>query len=345
MSGLRYCERVDLALAAGDPQAVLDVAVAACEASRGFLGMVWGEVVEQLAGQPAAVREPLVAAIPARLGPADRGLRHALLYLSLVLSRDLPGETLAAERREALAGTGDRWRPLGESVSFAEAELDAGRPLPPAVVAAFRRGAEDRYSGLQELAARMTEPVLDVGEQWAEAAMADVLALRPVWRDLLAHAATARTAKPSAAWERKGGALLDEAGPEAFRARALSWLALAGRPRTLTLRQDFHEAPVNELFDPYNANALRGITWLLARTEPCEETAAALGALVDTALRVVPHHGPCNPKVAGGAVYALARLAGPDAGEELRRLARRTAYKTTLRQIEAALEGMASQPQ
>ncbi|MFB7600195.1 hypothetical protein [Streptomyces sp. NPDC056160] len=230
-------------------------------------------------------------------------------------------------------------------MSFAEAELDAGRPLSPAVVAAFRRGADDRYSGLGELAGRMTEPVLDVGEQWAETAMADVLPLRPAWRDLLSHAATARTAKPTATWKRKGGALLDDIGPEAFRTRALPWLALAGRPRTLTLRQDHREAPVNELFDPFNANALRGLAWLLARTEPCEETATALGALVDTALRVVPGHGPCNPKVANGAVYALARLTGPDAREELLRLAERTAYKSTLRQIEAALARTASQPQ
>ncbi|MET9144898.1 hypothetical protein ACIGZH_23240 [Streptomyces sp. NPDC058319] len=345
MSGLRYGERVDLALAADDPEAVLDVAVAACEACRGFPGMVWQEVVEQLAGQPAGTRTRLVAAIPARLAPAGRGLREGLLYLSVALSRGLPGETLVAERREALGRTADRWQAIGNSLAFAEAELDAGRPLPPAVVAAVRRGAADRYSGPKDLAGRMTEPVLNVGEQWAETAMADILALRPVWRDLLAHATTARAVRPTATWERKGRALLDDVGPEAFRTRAPDWLALAGRPRTLTLRQDFRDAPVNELLDPFNADALRGLTWLLALTGPDERTATALGALADTALRRVPHHGPCHPRVAGSAVYALDRLGGPDARAELRRLAERTTYRTTLRQIEAALARAESQPQ
>ncbi|MFH8224790.1 hypothetical protein ACH4C2_37385 [Streptomyces sp. NPDC018057] len=345
MSGLRYGERVDLALAADDPEAVLDVAVAACEACRGFPGMVWGEVVEQLAAQPAGTRTRLVAAVPARLGPAERGLRDELLYLALRLSGGLPDETLVAERREALGRVADCWQVFGPAVAFAEAELDAGRPLPPAVAAALRRDAEGRFSSLKALAARVTEPVLNVGEQWAETAMADVLALRPVWRDLLAHTTTARAVRPTATWERKGRALLDDVGPEAFRTRALDWLALAGRPRTLTLRQDFRDAPVNELLDPFNVNALRGLTWLLAFTEPDERTATALGALADTALRHVPHHGPCNPRVAGSAVYALDRLGGPDARAELRRLAERTTYKTTLRQIEAALARPESQPQ
>ncbi|WP_018565474.1 hypothetical protein [Streptomyces sp. PsTaAH-124] len=345
MSGLRYGERVDLALAAGDPEAVLDVAVAACEACRGFPGMVWDEVVEQLAGQPAGTRTRLVAVIPARLAPAPGGLRDALLYLSLRLSHGLPGETLAAERREALGRVADCWQVFGPAAAFAEAELDAGRPLPPAVAAALRRDAEGRFSSRKALAARVTEPVLNVGEQWAETAMADILALRPVWRDLLAHATTARALRPTATWERTGRALLDGIGPGVFRARTLGWLALAGRPRTLTLRQDFRDAPVNELLDPFNANALRGLTWLLACTGPDGETATALGALVDTALRRVPHHGPRHPRVASSAVYALDRIGGPDARAELRRLVESIAHRTTLRQIEAALARQESQPQ
>ncbi|MFC4330905.1 hypothetical protein ACFPC0_24575 [Streptomyces andamanensis] len=345
MSGLRYVQRVGLALADGDMEAVLDLAVAAYETTHGFPGMVWDEVLRQLAEQPAGTRARLLAVLPARVAPARGGLRSSLLYLSLTLSRGLPGETLVAERREELGRAADHWEAPAEAVCFAEAELDAGRPLSPAVVAAIRRRPQDVPPGLNGLAGRMTEPVLNVGEQWAETAMADILGLRPVWRDLLAHAATARAVRPTATWERTGRALLDDIGPGAFRARALGWLALAGRPRTLTARQDYRRAPVNELLDPFNADALRGLTWLLALTGPDEETVAALGALTHTVLRHVPGHGPRNPKVANSAVYALERIGGPEARAELRRLAERITQGTTPRRIAAALDRLESQPQ
>ncbi|MGW0812814.1 hypothetical protein ACWD00_06110 [Streptomyces viridiviolaceus] len=33
-------------------------------------------------------------------------------------------------------------------------------------------------------AARLTEPVLDVGERWSDTALADIAAEGPAWRDL-----------------------------------------------------------------------------------------------------------------------------------------------------------------
>lgn len=56
MAGPSYRERVDAALRGEFPEDALDVASAAFHASLGDLWMVWGEVVQHLAGQPAEVR-------------------------------------------------------------------------------------------------------------------------------------------------------------------------------------------------------------------------------------------------------------------------------------------------
>ncbi|MFI8008193.1 hypothetical protein [Streptomyces sp. NPDC086010] len=101
---------------------------------------------------------------------------------------------------------------------------------------------------------------MNVGEQWADAALADLLALGPAWRGLLAHAATARSTRPSAAWERRARERLDWIGASGVRERVLPWLAVVGQPRSLPRQQeDPTTGPVDELLDPCNANALNGV--------------------------------------------------------------------------------------
>lgn len=343
MTRLGYRERVDIALWSGDPEHVLDVAEAAHRASRADFTMVWGEIAHYLARQPAAARTPLLRAVPGRYDRTapGSGFRSGLLYLAVVLAHGLPDDLLVDERRAALATVEDVWHyPAHTRLHvLAEAELAAGRSLSPPLVAVFRRSAElHGMPDVVRLAARLEEPVLNVGEQWADAALADLPSPGHAWRGLLAHAATARSTKPSAAWEREGQGLLDGIGAAVVRERVLPWLALVGRPRSLPLRQEDHTAgPAGELLDPCNANALRGLTWLLSLAEPHEETVLALGALADACLRVVPRHGPRSPKVANAAVHALSRAGGPTALRELRRLAAGTSYKGTRKYIDAAL--------
>lgn len=149
-------------------------------------------------------------------------------------------------------------------VSFAEAELAAGRQLPPAVTAAFRRAALDRIpdSHVSAVAKQLTEPVLNVGEKWAEQALAELPGLYASWRQLLRHATTATAAKPSARWEKAGRKLFEETGADAVRGTMLPWLTLVGRPRTLALQIDPNEPDYNQAYDPFNANTLRGIACL-----------------------------------------------------------------------------------
>ncbi|AWZ07649.1 MULTISPECIES: DUF4132 domain-containing protein [unclassified Streptomyces] len=210
--------------------------------------------------------------------------------------------------------------------------LAAGFAVPPAAVATLRRSVLISYgiSELRDIMGQLTGPVLNVGEHWAEEAMAGGR-----WDALLAHAATATVARPTAKWEKTARALVEEtgAGPDAVRGAVLGWLALVDRPRTFAMTDTWQGAQL----DPYNANALRGLAWLLALLPAHPAVPRALGKLVETCLKKVPGLGPLNPKVANAGVVALSRTEGEAALAELARLAARVTFKGTLKVIDTAL--------
>lgn len=169
----------------------------------------------------------------------------------------------------------------------------------------------------------------------ADRALADLSALPTPWRDLLAHAVNAAGAKPNATWEKAGRRLLGAVGEQDARTTIVSWLALVGRPRTLPLEQSADHG--NDVYDPYNAEALRGLARLLSFLPPHPDIARVLGALVETSLRRIAGHGPRDPKVANAGVVALSRIDGEAALAELARLATRVTYKGTLKLVDKAL--------
>ncbi|GHG65977.1 DUF4132 domain-containing protein [Streptomyces griseocarneus] len=230
------------------------------------------------------------------------------------------------------------------------AALAAGQPLPGSFVGVLRRTALIAYWQVEKqwgkTIAGLTEPVVNPGEAWADRALAELPALDDAWRLLLAHAATACTARPTAKWDKTARALLDELdalgeGSDAVRGRLLSWLALVGRPRTAPVHIPPYGPDPNTEIDPYNADALRGITRLLALLPPHPDTVRGLGALVEFSLRKVPGVGPRSPKLANAAVIALSRVDGDAALAELARLSARVTYKGTLKQLDTALTARA----
>ncbi|MER7736395.1 DUF4132 domain-containing protein [Streptomyces erythrochromogenes] len=276
-----------------------------------------------------------------RRGSDTEPVRLKLLTLTALVGRGLDGLPLAAERAaqlDALGRVHSFWYG-NRCEALVEAEEAAGRALSPAVIATVRRTAVGAYADQEivRFAARFTEPVLNVGEAWAEAAMADERL-----RELLAHALTARAAKPSATWDKRGRALVEGLGADTVRAALLPLLALVGRPRTFALDRAEYEPDVDHTFDPYNANALRGLVWLLALVPAHPDTVRALGALVETSLRKVAGIGPRNPKAANAAVGALARTDGEAALAELARLGTRVTYRGTLKLVDAALQERAA---
>ncbi|MYW68449.1 DUF4132 domain-containing protein [Streptomyces sp. SID8379] len=311
----------------------------------GFRGYVWGQVLVVLERLDPALRADVAGEL-GRLYAAsrsDRPVRVEVLRLLQEVGADLPGDPLAAERITELEKLGledSIWWAAGLE-AVAEHELAAGRPLSAPVVAFLRRCALEAYRRpeMAALAKRLTDPVLNVGEAWAERAMEE--AAEEPWRALLAHAATATAAKPTAKWDKAALALIDPLGPDAVRAAVLGWLPLVGRPRTFEFTTARHGPDANRTFDPYNANALRGLTWILALLPAHPETARTLGALVETALKKVAGLGPVNPKVANAGVNALARIDGDAALAELARLTTRVTYKATAKLLGAALDAHA----
>lgn len=229
-------------------------------------------------------------------------------------------------------------------IRLADQEFADGRALPDAFVAVIRRSYLTVWNGrkrLGDLVARLDGPPVNPGEAWSDRALAEVAELGEDWRRLLTHAATATSTRPSAKWDRTGRALIAALDADEVRERLLSWLRLAGRPRTGLLLEPRYGPNPNATFDPYNADALRGLTWLLSLLPAHPETARTLGALVETALRKIAGLGPVNPKVANAAVIALGRIDDEPALAELARLATRVTFKGTLKVLNTALDARA----
>ncbi|WNV90541.1 DUF4132 domain-containing protein [Umezawaea sp. Da 62-37] len=342
MSG--HANRARGALAVEDADGLVDAAMASHKAGHNFVGTVWSDVLDRLRALPEDARVRVVRGLADRYRAAPEQGGPILPLVAVASSGTSAEDVLVAERRAALDGLAGQYGAWGPDARLlAEAELAAGRGLEPRVVALLRRLGLESYQTAETVAfaKRLTEPVLNVGEAWADRAMADLASLPEPWRRLLALAATATTAKPNAKWEQPARALVAEIGEEAVRDAVLSWLALVGRPRTFPLERRTYDYDVTNAYDPYNANAVRGLTWFLALLPAHPRSARVLGALVETSLRKVDGLGPRNPKVANAAVGALARLDGEAVLAELARLATRLTHKGTLKLVDAALEAKA----
>ncbi|MFE0471134.1 DUF4132 domain-containing protein [Streptomyces sp. NPDC058947] len=341
-----HMDRLRDRIADGDMGRVADEALRVLDSSRGGWGGSWEQVLDRLRELPAERRRELLHALADRFAQAGADTEDRCRHLALcaLVSEGLDDDPLAAERHRALDELARRqtfWYAARFDV-LVRAEQAAGRPLPAPVVAVVRRAALDAYRAddLMTLSRQLTDPVLNVGEAWADQALSE--ATTPDWQALLRHALTATASKPTAKWDKGARALLDTLGPEAVRERVLPWLALVGRPRTLPLERREWEPDVNSAYDPYNATALRGLAWLLSLLPPDPGTARALGALVETSLKKVAGLGPRNPKVANAGVIALARVDSEAALAELARLATRVTYKNTAKLLDTALEARAT---
>ncbi|WP_128379081.1 DUF4132 domain-containing protein [Streptomyces cavernae] len=318
-----------------------------------MVGDHWGwegrKVVDAVRAADDGFRAALVHHLAARYHELEGGTAARRSIVALLdnfrgeeLLEGQPRDTRAALM--SLAAEQEVQYNTEQLVRIAELELAEGRELPGGFVALIRRSHLMVWNGASELgrlAARLTSPVLNPGEAWSDQALADLAGRGSDgedWHRLVAHAVTATASRPSAKWEKTGRVLIHALGAEAVRARLLPWLGAVGRPRTRPLLASYVGAHPNDTFDPYNANALRGLAWLLSLLPPHPDTARALGALVETSLKKVAGIGPRNPKVANAAVVALSRIDSDPALAELARLATRVTYKTTAKLVDTALE-------
>ncbi|MFH8607789.1 DUF4132 domain-containing protein [Streptomyces sp. NPDC018029] len=269
------------------------------------------------------------------------------LTLLAIIGKDLPGDPLSAERARRLEELGSAHcvRSTREALALVEAETAAGRTPPALAVAALRRTLLVQYwhgdARLKKVVAALSEPLLNPGEPWSDRALKDLAGLDDAWHALVRHALTAKSAKPTPKWEQTARTLIESLDPDKVRRTLVAWLALVGAPRTQPLLTYGHAITPNDEYDPFNADAIRGLAWTLALLPPHPESARTLGALVETSLRKIQGLGPRNPKVANAGVVALARADGEESLAELSRLASRVTYKTTLKMINTGLEARA----
>ncbi|MFC8361779.1 DUF4132 domain-containing protein [Streptomyces griseorubiginosus] len=348
----RYKELFGRRIAEDDLEGLAVDLLKAAVANHGNWTGLWDGVLDRVRRLPPEGRSRVADGLVTQYHSEQAGpnARENALILLGIVSRDLPPHDRLAAERVALLDRISRQHSFWYGARYEnliEAELAAGRPIAPAVVATVRRSVQHAYHNedLVRMAKKLTEPPVNVGEAWADQALRDA-ADDPEWRALLVHAATATAAKPNAKWDQRATALTTalttSLGPDRVRETVLTWLALVGRPRTLELERGTYEPDVNGAYDPYNANALRGLAWLLSLLPPHPDTARALGALVETSLKKVAGLGPRNPKVANAGVNALARIDSEAALAELARLATRVTYKNTLKLLDAALETRAA---
>ena len=191
------------------------------------------------------------------------------------------------------------------------------------------------------------------GEAWADAVHASLAGMsakqRAAWCAVLQHAAGATTGKPSAKWLKAARGLIKSAG-KSFAADAAAWLAKASAGRSLPALGAFagDSRGAADTFNDGNAVVMRGLAWMLALA-PTKSTPRAAADLLATSIKKVPGVGPRAVKVANGCVWSLGEMAGSadqavrDAAlAQLARLRARVTFKTTLKEIDKALNRAAA---
>ncbi|MFD3512942.1 hypothetical protein [Streptomyces sp. NPDC058657] len=318
----------------GPGEANMELLRALPDADRLALGRMWADWLPTVRDEGPDVF--------AQFGRDADYLRAELLAVASGVVRGLDSGLLAAERQARLSALGTQFMITNGNRDWelAAAELAAGRPPGPDVLAVFRRSVLDYHDepAMREVIAAMPGPPLNPGEPWADRALEDLTAEGEPWERLLAHRAPLTARTPSPRWARTGRELLAAAGPEEVRHRVHSWFSLAALPRPVPLRGhqygdlDFAHRP-----DPHNSQALRGLAWLLSLLPPAPGTAAALARLTDTALTPLPSGAPTAPEVADAAVVALGLSGGADARAALEDLAGRVRHRVVARRIGTAL--------
>jgi len=328
------------AIGSEDAAALADAFIDACRRPEAFSNQ-WHGTVNAL---PPDILVQFLRVLNERLavlGDPDVS-SFAIRQVGTVARRIEPG---LGQARVALGRVALMWKthPYTALPKYAEQLIAVGELTGP-MIAGLRRSA--LWYGLTELRslpAVLDEVPLNPGEAWSDAVLASLPALGTEWRDLLLHMNTATSAKPSAKWTARTEAFLESLGADTVASSIVDWLVPLGRPRTFRL-VDFPSAAsvANEVLDPFNATAVRGMLWTLGLAPASAESARAAGRVVEYALKKVPGIGPHSPKVANAAVIALSMMDGGDALAQLARLATRVTYKGTLKLLEAALDEKAT---
>lgn len=180
---------------------------------------------------------------------------------------------------------------------------------------------------------RRLEAILDdmqlaePGEPWADLLLSDFAALgreqKIAWRNLLEHALTHNSARPSGKWLQKAEALLEPVGRNVFLDSIERWFAEATRP-------------VDAVMHPRNANLLRGLVWICSLPDS-DKLASLLADLGLACYKKVPYLGARCIKAGNACIYTLGALPSHTAVTALSRFRIGVKDRRAQKQVEQAL--------
>lgn len=184
------------------------------------------------------------------------------------------------------------------------------------------------------------EPGLRRGEAWTDALL-DAIGSLPsgeeaAWQDLLAHCATATSAKPSARWLARAKELAGGLDPAPILAACLERIGEPGERRVKIFMGQQIEVD-RTLLDDNHTDLLRGLVWCACLKDDPTLT-AAVGKAADACFRKVENHGPRNAKVGNACLETLSRLGTPAAVAQLSRLRTRVRHPSSRKQLESVLD-------
>lgn len=148
--------------------------------------------------------------------------------------------------------------------------------------------------------------------------------------DILAHAATAKSSRPSARWLKSAAGLLVELGPE------------VARQELVTALQGAAHAAAHDFWADIVAQQLRGLLWMTPLVPNDAALTRAITAVALAAFKKIPGLGPRSAKVGNAAVRALAEIGSADAVGQLAILKTRARFAAALKEIEKAFAALSA---
>lgn len=163
------------------------------------------------------------------------------------------------------------------------------------------------------------------------------------WLDLIRHALSATTPRPSAKWIKTAEQRIQAIGADKLRDSLCDWLPLVTQGQSV---QKFgaYEGDTRGASDTMhveNANCLRGLLWCVPLLPKHESLTRVLTTVALSAYKKVPGVGPRAVKVGNAAVYALAELGSKEAVGQLAMLKVRVKFGTAQKEIAKAFDAAA----
>jgi hypothetical protein len=174
--------------------------------------------------------------------------------------------------------------------------------------------------------------------------------LKTSWVALLRFAQTSEGSKPSNKWLEEAKQRMDNLGVESFERLTLEWLGFLQRFSS-GVREETHQNTYNNnqtytytlryphaALNDVNVNIIKGLIWCFSAIEANEDISRMLARATEWSLKKVIGLGPRAPRIANAAIYVLGQQNTPASISQLARLKTRVTFKTSLKEIEKALD-------